>query len=312
MALDLSKLAMANGIDIVGAGEPLLILLEDLNEDPNQPRVHFDKASLDALAESMTVHGIITPLSVRPDPDAAGIYIINDGARRFRAAQAIGMEKVPCVISKSFTLTEQLIANIHREGHTLDEIAKAVNTLMNRGLNQALVARALSFSPTYVSKLVAYLDIPPALKEILPTNKYPIDIVYPLQLAYQINSEAVIDYCKTNTNLTREQAKDLLGRLDNEVPIPIKTEPKVEKGAKTLLSGLQSERPTLNNTTPAPKPQGKGLLSGLTIILLYKGEPVYLDLDEPSDSLGRVWVSDEAGARFLVLAADCSLNNVIL
>src|SRR4051812_12362920 len=62
---------------------PIALALDLIDEDPNQPRKLFDLASLAEMAETIRIRGVKTPISVRPNPQAKGRYLINHGARRY-------------------------------------------------------------------------------------------------------------------------------------------------------------------------------------------------------------------------------------
>ena len=98
-----------------GLGKGLGALIEDFNEQPNtpgegavtlplqkiepnplQPRKNFNPEELDSLADSIRMHGIIQPLTVRKLP--SGFYQIIAGERRWRAARLAGLSDVPVVI----------------------------------------------------------------------------------------------------------------------------------------------------------------------------------------------------------------------
>ena len=73
-----------------------LIPLHKVEPNPEQPRQDFDEEELQSLADSIAVHGIIQPLTVRQLP--SGYYQIIAGERRWRAARIAGLAEVPVVI----------------------------------------------------------------------------------------------------------------------------------------------------------------------------------------------------------------------
>ena len=70
--------------------------LHKVEPNPHQPRQNFDEEELQALADSITEHGILQPLTVREL--ANGYYQIIAGERRWRAARLAGLQEVPAVI----------------------------------------------------------------------------------------------------------------------------------------------------------------------------------------------------------------------
>ncbi len=90
------------------------IKLSEITADPDQPRRMFDDASMAELAESIRAHGLLQPIVVTP---YKGGYMIVAGERRFRAAERVGLDKIPALVR---TLTSQhklelsLIENLQR------------------------------------------------------------------------------------------------------------------------------------------------------------------------------------------------------
>ena len=73
-----------------------LLPIYKVEPNPDQPRLEFDEVELQALADSIAVHGVIQPLSVRET--GAGYYQIIAGERRWRAARLANLPEVPVVV----------------------------------------------------------------------------------------------------------------------------------------------------------------------------------------------------------------------
>jgi len=108
---------------------------DKIEPDPNQPRKTFDEVKLKELAESMAVHGIQVPITVRPKPNAEGSYIIIWGERRWRAAAIAGIDTIPSIVDVDADadpgklLERQLVENAQRDDlHPLEE-GEALATL---------------------------------------------------------------------------------------------------------------------------------------------------------------------------------------
>jgi ParB family chromosome partitioning protein len=150
-------------------GKPLLIDLAMIDEDPGQPREVFDEAALAELAKTIQDRGVKTPISVR---DAGGgRYIINHGARRFRASKLAGLQKIPAMLDADYTLADQAIENIQREDLTALEIAKACRVLMEGGDNKSQVAARIGKSPAYVTMHLTLLKLPPVLDAVYQSGR---------------------------------------------------------------------------------------------------------------------------------------------
>jgi len=136
-----------------------------LHESPTNPRRHFDNQGLEELAASIREQGIINPLLVRQIPDEARdrgkgkrglgpMYEVICGARRLRAARAVGQEHIPVVVrdlSDARALEIQVVENLQREDvHPLDE-AQGFGALMQTcRYDVAAVAAKVGRSQSYV------------------------------------------------------------------------------------------------------------------------------------------------------------------
>ena len=135
--------------------------------NPDQPRHDFDEEELQALADSITVHGIIQPLTVREMPN--GSYQIIAGQRRWRAARMANLSDVPAVIieaddKKAMELA--LIENLQRQDLNPLEEALGYQTLMNEyGLTQEEAAGRVGKSRPAVANALRLLGLCPEVQE---------------------------------------------------------------------------------------------------------------------------------------------------
>ena len=79
------------------ASLPSMVPTSSLYEDAHNPRTEMPEADVDELAQDIRQHGILQPIVVHP-ADAEGRHQIHFGAKRWRAAQRVGMRAVPVVI----------------------------------------------------------------------------------------------------------------------------------------------------------------------------------------------------------------------
>ncbi|USF27168.1 Stage 0 sporulation protein J [Firmicutes bacterium ASF500] len=132
----------------------------------NQPRKRFDEDALSDLADSIRVHGIIQPLTVRRL--ATGYYQIIAGERRWRAAKAAGLQEVPAVIIEADdrkVMELGLIENLQREDLNPAEEARGYRTLMEEyGLTQEQVAQQMGKSRPAITNTLRLLALP---KEVM-------------------------------------------------------------------------------------------------------------------------------------------------
>ena len=156
-----------------GSVAPIQTLpLTAIDVNPRQPRRTFDSASLDELAASIKVNGIIQPIVVRPAGDR---YELIAGERRFRAAGLAGLAEVPVVVRPVDDYTQAqwaLVENIHREDLNVVERAEAYATLLrDLHLTQAELAGRLGEQRSSVANYLRLLDLQPAVRELLRSGR---------------------------------------------------------------------------------------------------------------------------------------------
>ena len=136
---------------------------------PAQPRRYFDPDGLTELAESIRVHGILQPLSVRRK--GGGRYELIAGERRLRAAMICGLEQVPCLVlevSRESSCLLSLIENLQRRDLDFWEEAKALERLISvYGLSQEEAAAKVGKSQSAVANKLRLLRLPPDVLTLL-------------------------------------------------------------------------------------------------------------------------------------------------
>jgi ParB family transcriptional regulator, chromosome partitioning protein len=155
------------------AGELRELPVEVIKPNPNQPRTKIDPDSLSGLASSIEANGVVQPLLVRPLPD--GSYELIAGERRWRAAQAAGLAKVPAVV-RDQELAERLqvalIENMVREDLNPVDEARACAALVDElGLSREDLARRVGRSRPAVSNLIRLLDLPDEALHLLESGE---------------------------------------------------------------------------------------------------------------------------------------------
>ena len=174
-----------------GLGRGLGALLGDFSDEPqenspyrllpiykvepnaDQPRQDFDEEELQALSESITVHGVIQPLTVRELP--SGYYQIIAGERRWRAARMAGLSEIPAVIveaddKKAMELA--LIENLQRQDLNAMEEALGYRSLMeDYGLTQEEASSRVGKSRSAVANALRLLQLPEPIAQMLRDGK---------------------------------------------------------------------------------------------------------------------------------------------
>ena len=139
-----------------------------IRRNPEQPRMHFDAAALDELAESIRQRGVLQPILLRADGDG---YMIIAGERRWRAAQQAQLHAIPAIvrdIDESTIAELALIENIQREDLNPLEEAEGYRQLIERhGHTQEDVASIVHKSRSHVANLLRLLDLPEFVRQSL-------------------------------------------------------------------------------------------------------------------------------------------------
>lgn len=164
------NLSAASAADGSANRSDLMVPVEDISPNPNQPRRSFEPTALNDLADSIRQKGIIQPLIVRSVSGPTKFEIVA-GERRWRAAQIAQIHQVP-VILRDFTDSEVLeiaiIENIQREELNAIEEAQAYRQLMERfGHTQEKMAEALSRSRSHIANMLRLLNLPHDVQAML-------------------------------------------------------------------------------------------------------------------------------------------------
>lgn len=144
----------------------------DIRPNPNQPRRHFSDEKLDELAASISKHGIIQPIVVRP---FEGGYQIVAGERRWRAAQRAQLHELPAIIRNfddTETLEIALLENIQRQDLNPIEEAEAYRKLTELfGHSAAELAALVHKSRSHVANMMRLLDLSQPLRDLVIEEK---------------------------------------------------------------------------------------------------------------------------------------------
>jgi ParB family chromosome partitioning protein len=140
--------------------------------NPDQPRRHFDEDSLDELAASLKVSGLIQPIVVRPK---GNVYEIVAGERRWRAAQRAHLHDVPVLVrtlSDAETVELAIVENVQRQDLNAIEEAEAYQRLIKEyGHTQDALGRIVGKSRSHVANLLRLLDLPLLVREALADGR---------------------------------------------------------------------------------------------------------------------------------------------
>ncbi|MDO5605352.1 MAG: ParB/RepB/Spo0J family partition protein [Paracoccus sp. (in: a-proteobacteria)] len=156
-------------------GDTLIVPIEQITPNPDQPRRIFDQAALAELADSIRHRGVIQPLIVRRHPQDANLYQIVAGERRWRASQIAQLHELP-VLLREFSDAEMLevaiIENIQRADlNAIDEAASYRQLMTRFGHTQEKLAEALGKSRSHIANLLRLLNLPDQVQEWVREEK---------------------------------------------------------------------------------------------------------------------------------------------
>ena len=152
----------------------MLLRIEEVHGNPDQPRKHFEPEALQELTDSVRHFGILQPLLVQRDEKLGGYQIIA-GERRYRAAQAAGLKEIPVLVrdySSQQVAEISIIENVQRADLNPIEEAMAYQMLIrDYGLTQEEVADKVSKSRTTITNALRLLKLAEGARELLMEGK---------------------------------------------------------------------------------------------------------------------------------------------
>lgn len=166
--------------------------IKNIEANPFQPRTHFEKEALEELVESIKIHGIIQPLTLRKL--GQNRFQIISGERRFRAAQLAGLTSVPVYVREADdkTMLEMaIIENIQRKDLNAIEIAMSYQRLIDEcAITQEEVGERMSKSRASVTNYLRLLNLPPEIQAGIRDEKITMGHARAL-LSFENTSEMI-------------------------------------------------------------------------------------------------------------------------
>ena len=204
-----------------------LLPLQKVEPNPLQPRKNFDPDELQALADSIAMHGVIQPLTVRQLP--SGFYQIIAGERRWRAARMAGLSEIPVVVieaddKKAMELA--LIENLQRADLNPIEEAQGYQQLMTAyGMPQELAAERVGKSRPAVANALRLLSLCPAVLELVEQGRLSAGHARALLTIKSAPEQYAVAMKVINLQLsvrqTENMCKNLTKKPKQEQPKPI-------------------------------------------------------------------------------------------
>lgn len=204
------------------------ISIDEIYPNVNQPRKVFDEVALTELANSIRIHGIISPIIVVKRVDG---YMIIAGERRWRASKKAGLTTIPAIV-RDYTEKQikeiSLIDNLQRENLNPIETATAIKQLMDDyKYTQEEVAERIGKSRSAVANTLRLLALTPYVCDLVATNKLSPGHARCLVVVIDAEDQRILaDKC----------VKDQLSVRDFEKLVKDHLNPKKQKKTQTIQS----------------------------------------------------------------------------
>lgn len=216
-------------IDMAPAAEEQItsLPLTKLEPNPLQPRKLFDEEELQVLADSISQHGIIQPITVRPGEN--GFYQIIAGERRWRAARLAGLRTVPVVVMEAddrTTMELALIENLQRQDLNPMEEAMGYRQLMeDHGLTQSEVAEKVSKSRSAVANALRLISLPADIAAMVADGSLSAGHARAVLMLNTAARQEAAAKKIVALSLSVRQAETLCRNLAKEKPAPVQKNP---------------------------------------------------------------------------------------
>ena len=206
--------------------------LNRIRPNPLQPRRHFDEAELEALAASITEHGVLLPILVTQTLDG---YQLVAGERRFRAAQLAGLERIPVVIRQVADrdqLELALVENLQREDLNPIEEAYAFRQLIDDfGLTQELIAARVGRARSTVANTLRLIELDEHIQQLIVEGRLTQGHARALG-GLPTEQQARVGDIVVEQDLSTREAEELVRRLREPRPEPTAAAPAKPRDAE--------------------------------------------------------------------------------
>ena len=222
----------------VPTGLALLVPVEQLDEDPDNPRKEFPPEFIEELAQDIAQRGILQPIVVS-DRNDKGRYLIRFGSRRWRAAIQAGLTTVPVIFAvEARNAYDQVAENLKRQNLSPLELAQFIRRRVDAGESNAEVGRQLGMDLSTVAHHLALLSLPPVLDQALRSGRCESPrTLHELSRLHEEQPEQVAALVAGTEPITREAVASLRDAARVVAPAadrPPPTTPRPDKMAQAL------------------------------------------------------------------------------
>lgn len=230
------------------------IPIKSIEPNPNQPRKEFDEQELNELSESLKIHGLIQPVTVRRLE--TNKFQIISGERRFRAAKLAGIKEIPAYIriaNDQEILEMALVENIQRKDLNPLEVAFTYQRLLDEcSLTHEALASRVAKDRSTITNFLRLIKLPPEIQSALKTGSLTMgharalagvdDPIRMIFLFHQISdqslsvrqSEALIreyQHQKPKVSKPRQEVDYDLRRVQNNLSLAMETKVEIKQSS---------------------------------------------------------------------------------
>jgi ParB family chromosome partitioning protein len=208
----------------ITTGDPLMVAIDRLDEDQNNPRTEFPAHELEELAADIAERGILQPIVVTM-VDLDGRCLIRFGAKRFRAARLVGLKEVPITVSRRpRDAYDQVAENLKRHALSALDMARFIRGRIDAGESNATIAKRLAIDQTTVAHHLSLLSLPPVLENALTSGRCTSPrTLHELSKLHDEDPERVADLVTSDRPITREA----VAAARDATPVPVDVVPAV-------------------------------------------------------------------------------------
>jgi len=312
------------------SGKPMAIPLDTIEEDPHQPRSEFDEDAMQAMIGSVKASGVLSPISVRPHPTRAGAWMINHGARRYRASVAAGKKTIPAFISETHDDYDQIVENLVRDDLTPMELAQFIRQKLDAGDSKSKIAKRLSKTAKFITLHLALINPPASVSRAYDEGKTTsMETLYNLRALAEKYPDQVAEWVESQQEISRSSVDALaicLAEPASKTPTQFSHEKISGEGTEASEQAhhfTSSSENASAETFPAHSPEHEKALKPVkkddheaikkaVLLVEHDGHPAMVLLNRKPSTSGLLHIKYEnTGEEAEVDAAECKIQRLI-
>lgn len=218
-----------------------MIPIKFIEPNPFNPRTDFEETALQELAESIAVHGVIQPVTVRRLSENQ--YQIISGERRWRASQKAGLDELPAYVriaNDQELLEMALVENIQREDLNAIEVAVTYKRLMEEcALTQEQLSERVAKKRSTVTNYIRLLKLPPEVQNSIKNNVITMGHARAIVGVDDIATQLAVFKTTVDQGLSVRATEELIKKYGNAVEKPKAQPSSLPRAYESVQSNLR-------------------------------------------------------------------------